>query len=310
MSPASIIPGSIEDRAVGCLLGGAIGDALGVTNEFVEGWRVTPLTRIVGGGWLKRKPGEWTDDTAMSIALAMSLADCGGLHEEDFLDRLRRWLYYGDYSCTGKCDDVGLLTRAAITNFSQTRKVRAGRTDIMSAGNGSLVRMAPIAIRFQHDLPEMLVAADCQSRCTHGAPEVIDACRAFGTLLVEALNGGGRGVLEPRAWDGTKNVSRVLAGSWRGRERSQIDPSGWVVATLLAAIWSVATTRTFEDAVLRAANLGGDADSIAATAGQLAGAIYGASAIGESLSAPIAWRDQVIALALRLAADGTHDVND
>lgn len=310
MKGGPILPGSIEDRAVGCLLGGAIGDALGVTNEFVETWRVTPITRIVGGGWLKRKPGEWTDDTAMSIALATSLVDCGGLHEEDFLDRLRRWLYYGDYSCTGKCDDVGLLTRAAITNFSHTRKIRAGRTDVMSAGNGSLVRMGPIAVRFQHNFAAMFDAAERQSRCTHGAPEVIDGCRAFGTLLVEALNGGGRGVLEPRAWDGTKNVNRVLAGSWLGRERGQIDPSGWVVDTLLAAIWSVATTRTFEEAVLRAANLGGDADSIAATAGQLAGAIYGASAICDSFSDPIAWRDQIITLAQRLAVDSAHDVSD
>lgn len=297
---ASIEPGSLPDRAVGCLLGCAIGDALGTTNEFVERWRLNPITHMVGGGALNRQPGEWTDDTAMALALADSLLHYPDLDEADFLDRLVCWFRQGRYSCVGKCDDIGLLTRKALTRWMFERQLYPSRTDRLAAGNGSLVRMAPVAIRFKDSRLRLHDAAVRQSRCTHGCSEALNACTAFGDLLLDALAGAGKLVLAPRTIDAGRSVTALVAGSWRGKPRSWIRSTGYVIHTLEAALWCVGHNQTFEATVLDAANLGGDADTIAAVAGQLAGAIYGASAIPETLKQPIAWRHDIELTALKL----------
>ena len=291
----------VRDRALGCFLGLAVGDALGTTLEFYERDTYQPITGMVGGGMLARKPGEWTDDTSMALALAESLVECGDFNERDFLARLVDWWRRGEYSCVGTCDDIGALTQQALSRWLSSGEVHAGRTDTRAAGNGSLVRVAPVAIRFWNDRSALIDAAWRQSLTTHGALEAVDACVAFAELLAQAISGTPPAeLLRPREINAAPRIAAIFAGSWVGKQREQIASSGYVVHSLEAALWCVGTSSSFDEAVLKAANLGGDADSTAASAGQLAGAIYGMNGIPQDYLQLLAWRTRLEDAALRL----------
>ena len=132
----------------------------------------------------------------------------------------------------------------------------------------------------------------------------MDACRAFGALLADAIAGSPfSDVLAPRRFTGAAAITQVIAGSWRGRTRDTIRSSGYVVHTLEAAIWSVARTGDFRGAVLLAANLADDADTVAAVTGQLAGALYGLNAIPDHWRERVAWKDRLLAAARRLLSE-------
>ena len=168
--------------------------------------------------------------------------------------------------------------------------------------------LAPVALRFRHDRPRLLAAAADQSRTTHGAEEAVDASRAFGELLADAIAGSPfSDVLAPRRFTGAAAITQVIAGSWRGRTRDTIRSSGYVVHTLEAAIWSVARTGDFRGAVLLAANLADDADTVAAVTGQLAGALYGLNAIPDHWRERVAWKDRLLAAARRLLSEPLAD---
>ena len=128
-----------------------------------------------------------------------------------------------------------------------------------------------------------------QSLTTHGAPQA-----------VEAIAGRGRGVLEPRAWEGHVALRAIAAGEWRGKLREAIRSTGYVVDTLEAALWCVDRTASFEEALVLAVNLAGDSDTVGAVTGQLAGALYGASAIPQRWLEPLAWRERIEQTALAL----------
>ena len=181
------------------------------------------------------------------------------------MDRFVKWWQAGDYSCNGHCFDIGNTTRQALDRYRRTADPLAGSTDPGSAGNGSLMRLVPVALRFWQDRPRLVAAAAEQSRTTHGAEEAVDACRAFAELLAEAIAG------TPRA-----------SVPWK-------PPSG-----------RVARTGDFRNAVLLAANLADDADTVAAVTGQLAGALYGLSGIPDEWLERVAWRDRLLQAARRL----------
>ena len=268
--------GAIRDRALGAFLGLAVGDAVGTTLEFCARDIEPRLKDMVGGGPFGLPPGGWTDDTSMALALADSLATCETLDCRDLMDRFVSWRREGEYSHTGSCFDIGGTISAALNRYQRTGDPMAGSTDPWSAGNGSLMRLAPVALRFWTDRAQLDRAAAQQSRTTHGAQEAVDACRGFADMLADAISGKARpDVLAPRAFDGAPGISGILGGSWRQRARDGIRSSGYVVHTLEAAIWSVARTANFRNAVLLAANLADDADTVAAVTGQLAGALYG-----------------------------------
>ena len=256
---------------------------------------------MVGGGPFRLPPGGWTDDTSMALALADSLVTCGTLDCRDLMDRFVRWWREGEYSHTGSAFDIGNTIRAALEQYERTGDQMAGSTDPWAAGNGSLMRLAPIALRFWNDRARLSRAAAQQSRTTHGAEEAVDACRAFADMLADAISRKPRpDVLAPKAFEGATRISEILGGSWRKRARDEIRSSGYVVDTLKAAIWSVARTGNFRNAVLLAANLADDADTVAAVTGQLAGGIYGLSGIPTHWLDRIAWKDRLLDTAQRL----------
>jgi ADP-ribosyl-[dinitrogen reductase] hydrolase len=296
-----VAPLAVEDRAIGALLGLAVGDAVGTTLEFKARDSCDLILDMAGGGPFNLEPGQWTDDTAMALALADSLLENGDLDERDLMGRFVEWWQQGRYSCTFRCFDIGTTTRRALERWLTTNDPNSGSTDPSTAGNGSLMRLAPVAIRHWKDRPKLRDVAARQSRTTHAAPEAIDACKGFADMLADAIAGKPRSeVLSCTGQALSDLIASIMAGSWRGKHRPQIRSSGYVAHTLEAAIWSVARTTNFKSAVLLAANLGEDADTTAAVAGQLAGALYGASGIPEVWRQRVAWSDQIQELARRL----------
>lgn len=293
---------ALTDRAIGALLGLAAGDAVGTTLEFTKRDAVPPVTDMVGGGPFELKPGQWTDDTAMALALANSLIQWKGFNPRDCIRRFVDWYRRGDYSCTGTCFDIGIATSSALRRFEADGEPFAGSTDPNNAGNGSLMRLSPVAIwGASRSEAELVQVARDQSRLTHGAEECVAACEGYALLTARAIRGASREeILAPLTLDAPPRIAGVLAGSWRGKSRSQISSSGYVVDSLEAALWCVAQGESFEETILLAANLGDDADTVAAITGQLAGALYGANGIPAHWRQRLAWADEIEGLALKL----------
>lgn len=285
------------ERYEGAMLGLAVGDALGATLEFMRPGEFTPLTDMVGGGPFGLAPGQWTDDTSMALCLAESLLACGGFQPDDQMRRYLRWLDEGYWSSTGTCFDIGVTTRQSLGRFRATGEPYAGPSNDRSAGNGSLMRLVAIPLRYAAQ-PELAIRlAGDSSRTTHAAQTAIDACRYFGGLVIGALLGHEKQeLLAPRfspvacLWEQQPlhpEVDAVAAGSFLEKNPPAIRGTGYVVRTLEAALWAFASTGSFEDGALAAVNLGDDSDTTGAVYGQLAGAFYGLSGI------PVHWRDRV-----------------
>ena len=179
-----------QDRFRGCLLGLAAGDALGTTVEFEQPCTFEPIHDIVGGGPFGLEPGQWTDDTSMALCLAESLIEMDGFDPDDQMQRYLRWWDEGYLSSIeGCCFDIGITVSTALSHYGETAEPYSGSTDPNSAGNGSLMRLAPVPMYFADDAAEAIDRSAASSRTTHGTEEAVDACRYFAGLLVGALNG-------------------------------------------------------------------------------------------------------------------------
>jgi ADP-ribosyl-[dinitrogen reductase] hydrolase len=156
------------------------------------------------------------------------------------------------------------------------------------------MRLAPVAIFARHNPQEAAMLAGQQSMTTHANALAADACQLLATMLVEAMRGLDREeVLRSRHWFGRPEIRQIAAGNWVGKRRDEIASNGYVVSTLEAAIWCVHRTSSFEEALILAVNLGHDSDTVGAITGQLAGALYGLSAIPEKWLGQLAWRDHI-----------------
>lgn len=288
---------SLRERYRGCLLGLATGDALGTTLEFESPGHFQPIDDMVGGGPFRLEPGEWTDDTSMALCLAASLTEKRGFDPRDQMVRYVRWWQEGYMSSNGRCFDIGNTVGEALSRFVETGDPFSGPSDEFSAGNGSLMRLAPVPMRFAGNADEAISRSAESSRTTHGAREAVDACRYFAGLLVGALNGEDKEVLLspgycPVAglWERSplsEGVGIVAGGSFKDREPPDIQGSGYVVKSLEAALWAFSKSRDFREGALLAVNLGDDADTTGAIYGQVAGAHYGWESI------PAEWRERV-----------------
>ena len=301
-----------RNRAFGALVGLAAGDALGTTLEFQQPGAFTPIQDIVGGGPFSLQPGEWTDDTSMALCLAESLVEVGW-DPSDQARRYVRWMRDGYLSSNGRCFDIGNTVRAALTRFEATGEPFSGPTDAASAGNGSLMRLAPVPVYYANDPAQAVHACGESSRVTHGTRQAVDSCRYYGGLIVGALLGAPKSVLLNRGFGLTDavfesldpKVQAVAAGSFAVKKPPEIQGSGYVIECLEAALWAFAGTESFAEGALAAANLGRDADTTAAVYGQLAGAYYGLDGIPAHWRRRLSHRDLIETLAERLAAHGS-----
>ena len=303
---------STQVRFRGCLLGLAAGDALGTTLEFKSPGTFEPIDDMVGGGPFDLQPGQWTDDTSMALCLATSLIERGGFDAADQMQRYMRWWQKGYLSSTGQFFDIGITVSDALSRFERSGDPYAGSTDPYSAGNGSLMRLAPVPMYFASDVAEAIRMAADSSRTTHGAQEAVDACRYFAGLLVGALRGADKETLLSPSycpveglWERgplAEEIALIADGSFKDRDPPQIRGVGYVVQSLEAALWAFDRSDNFRDGALLAANLGHDADTTAAIYGQIAGAHYGADGI------PAMWRERLTAAAeITSLADSLHE---
>ncbi|MCG6942357.1 MAG: ADP-ribosylglycohydrolase family protein [Thiohalocapsa sp.] len=304
-----------RERFRGCLMGLAAGDALGTTLEFKPPGSFRPIDDMVGGGPFRLAPGEWTDDTSMALCLAESVLENGGFDAADQMRRYLRWRDAGRLSSNGRCFDIGNTVGAALARFEHSGDPFAGSDHPRSAGNGSLMRLAPVPMRWASDPAAAIRWAADSSRTTHAARTCIDACRYMAGLIAGALAGEPKeALLAPRyspvpgLWDDAPlcaEVDAVATGSFRAKAPPEIRGTGYVVDALEAALWAFAATDGFEQGALAAVNLGDDADTTGAIYGQLAGAHYGLEAIPAHWRRRLALSDAILDFADRLYAAAT-----
>lgn len=302
-----LMPSDRLNRARGCLLGLACGDAVGTSAEFQPRDSFAELTDMIGGGPFKLLAGQWTDDTSMALCLATSLIENGfDLHDQ--ISRYVRWQTQGYLSSNGRCFDIGNATYEALIAFKRTGDPLAGSFDPRSAGNGSIMRLAPVSIRYL-DTPELaLDMCVAQSRTTHQAPECLMACRLLGEVLIRALQGKSKvEVMAPsqQALRLSPGLKSVASGGYKTKTRNQIRGSGYVVKSLEAAFYCFWNTDNFRECILMAANFGQDADTTAAIAGQIGGAYYGESGIPKEWLEKLAMVEEIGELAEQLVQNQT-----
>ncbi|MBN1948056.1 MAG: ADP-ribosylglycohydrolase family protein [Bradymonadales bacterium] len=296
-----------QDRFRGCLLGLAAGDAVGTTVEFSPRGSFAPLTDMVGGGPFRLKPGQWTDDTSMALCLATSLVECNDFDARDQMERYCLWEETGYLSSTGHCFDIGTTVAMALRHYQKTGDPFAGSTNPHSAGNGCIMRLAPIPMCFFPDMVAIEKYAAESSRTTHGATECLDACRLFSRIIARALMGSPKEEValgDRDSFAGAHKIEAIAQGEYLRKSEGEIRGTGYVVPSLEAALWCFVHTESFEEAILRAANLGDDADTTAAVCGQVAGAFYGASGIPARWLELLAMRQEITDLADRLYRKG------
>ena len=247
------------ERYRGALLGLACGDALGTTLEFKSPGTFKPMTDIIGGGPFRLKPGEWTDDTSLSLCLAESLIECRGFDPADQMKRYLRWYREGHLSSTGRCFDIGNTTRDAVVRFERTGVAYAGSSDKWSAGNGSIMRLAPVPLYFAGEPGKAIEMSGDSSQTTHGNIFCIDACRYFGALIAGAVNGADKEELLSEGycpvngyWDRNPpgpEIAAIAHGSFKKKNPPAIKGTGYVVQSLEAALWAFHRSTYFEEGV-------------------------------------------------------------
>ena len=284
-------PHVLTDRYQGCLLGLACGDALGGPVEFVSRVDIARkypngLRDYVGGGWLHLAPGEITDDTQMTLALARSLARGGDLDMDDVAARFLAW-------SVSRPKDVGRTTAAALQHLASGHPWQEAGEIVLqtsgtrrAAGNGSVMRCAPVALRFRQDADALRRASIDTARITHADSRCTWGAVAINQAIAHLLNGGSKDDAIRAAVEGIdQDDVRTCVLNAAARADRDVRSGGFVLDTIGAALWCLANHDSFEETVVAAVGFGDDADTTGAVSGALAGAYYGAGAI------PARWLD-------------------
>ena len=274
---------TVRNRARGCVVGAAVGDALGMPLEFGARRPNDRLVREMGAGRLSA--GYFTDDTEMMLALAECLLAHRPLDPADLAQRFARWYLAGP-------DDVGNHTSAVLSRIAHgepwEQAVRAAQSRRPgSAGNGSVMRCFPVALAHRRDVDQLLADSRLQSWVTHPHPECVAGCAFVNVAIYYLLQGMPPAGAVASAADLAEMPPplRTVVEEAPGRRREELENSGWVRHTLESAAWGLLTTSSFEEAVVQVVNLGNDADTAGAVVGALAGAAYGLTSI------PVRWRE-------------------
>lgn len=296
-----------KDRCRGALIGLACGDSLGSVVEFMPPGTFEPVTGYRSGGPHGLEAGQFTDDTSLALALADSIK-CKGWDLNDQASRYVDWWKTGKYSVNGRCFDIGITTATALGRFLESKDARtSGLSDERSSGNGSIMRLAPVPIRYHghytNNIPELAKLAEESSLTTHASEQCLSACRYMALVLSALIHGEDRNKVLSPSWEPLAQLNAakplhplilaVANGSFRDKTPPAIRGSGWVVESLEAALWAFHGARSFEEAVLRAVSLGDDADTTAACCGQFAGAWVGETGIPTTLREGLARYDML-----------------
>jgi len=291
---------SPKERVLAGLWGALIGDALGVPVEFKSRAEVqaNPVTDLRGHGTHHQEAGTWSDDGALMLCTVESLLN----HEFDTADMGRRfvsWYEHGLWTARGEVFDVGLTTADALRRIhAGVPAEEAGGRDEHSNGNGSLMRILPVALRFsKQPANEFRDHLERASAITHGHARSRMACVFYGLVVRELMAGSSR----TAAFESARSTFTTIYGQepelaafrhvvkddFSLLPEEEIVSTGYVIHTLHASLWCLLTTTSFDACVLKAVNLGGDSDTTGCVAGGLAGVAYGPRSI------PAEWIQQL-----------------
>lgn len=291
------------DRIKSVVLGHAVADALGVPVEFCSRAELTerPVTEMMGFGSYPVPAGSWSDDTSMSLCELDSLAK-GPVDYDEIMRNFGKWYYDDEFTPAGELFDVGNTCSFAIHNYHEAgcSHKECGLDDGKSNGNGSLMRIHPFVLYAHYKMMPLIEWEPFifeASALTHAHERSKVGCGIYAYILLHLLADPNIGVVETalrraeahyRDNAELAHYSRMFEANFARLGAEEIRSSGYVVDTLEAAVWCLLTTDSYKACVLKAANLGGDTDTVAAIAGGLAGALYGYNAI------PKNWLDTLL----------------
>jgi len=308
------------------ILGFAVGDALGVPVEFFSRSKLdnNPVKDMIGFGTHLVPEGSFSDDTSMVIATMVSIIETNEINYDNMMGKFYEWLEYGKYSSLDTVFDVGITTKYSILRFKNgVSPLLCGANDSKSNGNGSLMRMLPIAYYLyenNYDFEGSVDVVNHVSSLTHAHEISWLGCKIFCDYVGLILDGVNKidAVNKLREYDynsyytldSIDKYRRILSGDIVNLTRDEIKSSGYVVDTLEASLWSFINSDNYEDAVLKAINLGGDTDTIGALTGALSGIVYGRKQIPKKWLGKLRKREYLENISKKYLYSIKNDVNN
>ena len=294
------------------MIGLAVGDALGAPYEFrTPPYKVCP--DYIEGGVHSMSIGEWTDDTSMALCLAQSLIENNGFNAKDQMDKYLSWEQNGYFSTRSRCFDIGNTVARALSIYKHSKEPYSGITGDDNSGNGSLMRLAPIALYYYQDKEALVEYASQSSQTTHKSELAVDSCIYYAQLIAGAIKGLSKEELLSKNFVDSTNlreeVKKIIDGSYK--ENKEFKPTGYVVDTLETALMAFYKYDSFEEGLLHVVSLGYDTDTAGAVYGQLAGAFYGYESIPKRWISQLMKHDMICEMAVELInVDKTKDSVD
>lgn len=281
----------MNDSVIDSVLGFVVADALGVPVEFKsrEELNVRPLKEMIGYGSHFVPEGTWSDDSSMLLATMDSITERSGIDYNDMMKKFCDWYVHKKYTGTGVVFDIGISTHKALNKFyNGIDALDCGLKGEYDNGNGSLMRILPVSLySYYNNLSEeeeIEMLNNCSS-LTHAHEISKLGCKIYTDYISAILDGKDKreafnALLEKNysnnySKNSINKYTRLLNVNFEKLNISQIKSSGYIVDTLEASIWCVLNTDSYEEAVIKAVNLGGDTDTIAAVTGSIAGLLYG-----------------------------------
>ena len=308
---------TLTTKVLSGLMGVCVGDALGVPVEFTSrAERIkSPVTKMLGYGTWNQPPGTWSDDSSLMLCLAASL--CNGYSVDDIGQSFWRWYRENYWTAHGNVFDIGNTTYQAIIKLEKgIPPLQAGGTNENSNGNGSLMRILPMA--YLHEtltFPDLITKVHEVSCITHSHLRSQMACGIYISMVVEILKGADlptaylQGIEKIQEFysdseyiSEKSHFQRIFSGKIAELAKEEINSGGYVIDTLEASIWCLLNSSSYAESVLKAVNLGGDTDTTAAVTGGFAGIYYGVENIPQEWVEQIARKQDIIDLADRFAA--------
>ena len=297
---------------LGSLLGGVLADAKGAEYEFRRRGSYVVTEEMEPNTTFNLPAGSFTDDSSMMLCLAASLAERDTLDRVDVMEKFQAWHSRGYMSsCPERgCFNIGHTTRLALSRYLHAKSVAArdgevfdaarcfGGTDEFDAGNGGIMRLAPVPIFYWDDLERAMAMARQSSAITHACEECLDAAALMAFVLAKLV----RGCTKEEALDTdivesyctTPKIKALCRGEYKSKTRDQIATDGYVVSSLEAALWCLHTNTNYKQGVLTLAAMGEDTDTVCCIYGQLAGALYGSDSLPPSWLDALQQRDTVL----------------
>lgn len=284
------------------IMGAIVGDALGVPYEFKLPYQINmeEVKEFKGFGTHKVPPGFWSDDSSMILATLDGLKN--GYKPEKVGKNFIRWLYYGCYTPNGKVFDIGRTTRNAIYQLKDGNY--NGLNSLIDCGNGSLMRMLPIALYlYENPNEDILQIVKNASSLTHSHPQCIIGCYMYVRFAMALLKGENKieafdtarvatfNTFYPKNHDEIEAIepyNHVICDLIFTDDKENVKSSGYIVETLEATIWCFMNSNSYDESVLKAISLGNDTDTIACLVGGLSGILYGYDSIN------IDWIDKIV----------------